>query len=667
MSVALHAGAITAALLGLAAASLLLSRTKQGISIFYALVVLVAGSAALSAAYALLQGNFTTVSLPIGLPGTGARLRFDALASAFALIANLSIAITSLYAIGYGRHEETPLRVLPFYALFILGMNLVLVADDAFTFLVAWEFMSLSSWALVVVRHREAESRFAASFYLVMALIGALALIFAFGVLASGGDYLFDTMRAHKLGDGAAALVLFLTLAGAGSKSGLVPLHAWLPPAHAAAPSHVSALMSGVMTKIAVYGFIRIVFDLMGAPDSWWSIPVLLAASTSAVLGILHAMVQTDLKRLLAYSTIENIGIVYIGLGLALAFKSHGMTEAAALAVTAAIFHAFNHSTFKSLLFLGAGAVQHATHTRDIEKLGGLIHRMPKTALAFLVASVAISALPPLNGFVSEWMIFQAILLSPDLPEWGLKFLVPASGAMLALSAALVAACFVRAYGVVFLSRPRTSAAEKAEETDGFSLAGMFVFAALCLAAGILPGFVIDALAPAARQIIGGAMPPQASISLLNIVPVSESRSSYNGLMVFGFMVVAGFLSAFIIHALASNKTRRSPMWDCGYPGQGPAVQYTASAFAQPIRRVFGVVFRTRDIVEMPPPGDLRPARFKSEMSDPIWNLLYAPAMALVGYAGDRINFLQYLTIRSYLSFVFAALIGLLIVLAIWP
>lgn len=667
MNVALHAGAITAALLGLAAASLLLSRTKQGISIFYALVVLVAGSAALSAAYALLQGNFTTVSLPIGLPGTGARLRFDALASAFALIANLSIAITSLYAIGYGRHEETPLRVLPFYALFILGMNLVLVADDAFTFLVAWEFMSLSSWALVVVRHREAESRFAASFYLVMALIGALALIFAFGVLASGGDYLFDTMRAHKLGDGAAALVLFLTLAGAGSKSGLVPLHAWLPPAHAAAPSHVSALMSGVMTKIAVYGFIRIVFDLMGTPDSWWSIPVLLAASTSAVLGILHAMVQTDLKRLLAYSTIENIGIVYIGLGLALAFKSHGMTEAAALAVTAAIFHAFNHSTFKSLLFLGAGAVQHATHTRDIEKLGGLIHRMPKTALAFLVASVAISALPPLNGFVSEWMTFQAILLSPDLPEWGLKFLVPASGAMLALSAALVAACFVRAYGVVFLSRPRTSAAEKAEETDGFSLAGMFVFAALCLAAGILPGFVIDALAPAARQIIGGAMPPQASMSLLNIVPVSESRSSYNGLMVFGFMVVAGFLSAFIIHALASNKTRRSPMWDCGYPGQGPAVQYTASAFAQPIRRVFGVVFRARDIVEMPPPGDLRPARFKSEMSDPIWNLLYAPAMALVGYAGDRINFLQYLTIRSYLSFVFAALIGLLIVLAIWP
>ena len=255
MNVALHAGAITAALLGLAAASLLLSRTKQGVSIFYALVVLIAGITALSAAHVLLHGNFTTVSLPIGLPGTGARLRFDALASAFALVANLSIAITSLYAIGYGRHEETPLRVLPFYALFALGtfgvtrldrqrtlevglrvvaadrdgvhigtdelfLALQLVADDAFTFLVAWEFMSLSSWALVIVRHREAESRFAASFYLVMALIGALALIFAFGVLASCGDYLFDTMRAHKLGDGAAALVLFLTLAGAGSKSG---------------------------------------------------------------------------------------------------------------------------------------------------------------------------------------------------------------------------------------------------------------------------------------------------------------------------------------------------------------------------------------------------------------------------------------------------------------
>lgn len=667
MNVAVHAGAISAALLTLAAVSLLLSRNPRGVSVFYALIALIAAFGAISAGCVLLHGNFSAAALPVGLPGIGVKLRLDPLAAAFSLIVNLSISITSVYAIGYGRDEKAPLRVLPFYALFVLGMNIVLIADDAFSFLLAWEFMSLSSWALVVPRHRERESREAGAFYLVMALIGALALIFAFGVLAAGGDYLFDSMRAHPLGAGSAAAVLFLALIGAGSKSGLVPLHAWLPPAHSAAPSHVSALMSGVMTKVAVYAFIRIVFDLMGAPQSWWAIPVLMIASVSAVLGILHALLQNDLKKLLAYSTIENIGIVYIGLGLALAFKAHGMAGAAALAATAAIFHAFNHSIFKSLLFLGAGAVQHATGTRDIEKLGGLIHKMPKTALAFLIASVAISALPPLNGFVSEWMTFQAILLSPELPEWGLKFLIPASGAMLALSAALAAACFVRAFGIVFLGRPRTKAAEEAAETDFFSLTGMFAFAGICIIAGVLPGFVIDILSPVAREIAGGAMPPQAAVPLLGIVPVAESRSSYNGLMVFGFILLVGFLSALIIHVLASNKTRRAPAWDCGYPDPSNATQYTASSFAQPLRRVFGGIFRASEKVDMPAPGDLRPARYASETHDLAWNFLYAPLIATVGYAADRVNFMQFLSIRHYLALVFMTLVGLLTVLALWP
>src|SRR5437763_6550552 len=262
-----------------------------------------------------------------------------------------------------------------------------------------------------------------------------------------------------------------------GSKAGVVPLHVWLPLAHPAAPSHVSALMSGVMTKVAVDGFVRITFDLLGPPAWWWSLVVLALGGVTAVMGVLYALMQHDLKRLLAYHTVENIGIIFIGLGLALAFKAHGMAFAAALALMAGLLHVFNHSVFKSLLFFGAGAVLAATVARDMEDVGGLIHRMPQTAFVVLIGCAAISALPPLNGFVSEWLTFQAILLSPQLPSWGLKLLVPAIGALLALSAALAAACFVKAYGVTFLGRPRTRAAEAASETDWCSRTAMLVLA----------------------------------------------------------------------------------------------------------------------------------------------------------------------------------------------
>jgi hydrogenase-4 component B len=456
-------------------------------------------------------------------------------------------------------------------------------------------------------------------------------------------------------------------LIGAGSKAGIVPLHAWLPLAHPAAPSHVSALMSGVMTKVAVYAFVRIALDLAGAPAWWWSILVLALGGVTAVMGVLYALMQHDLKRLLAYHTVENIGIIFIGLGLALAFKAYGMLFAAALALTAALLHVFNHSLFKSLLFFGAGAVLTTTGERDMEHLGGLIHRMPQTAFVFLVGCAAISALPPLNGFVSEWLTFQAILLSPQLPSWGLKFLVPAVGALLALSAALAAACFVKAYGVTFLGRPRTRAAETAVETDSFSLAAMFVLAALCLLAGILPGLFIDALAPVSMAVIGARMPEQIGSQWLSIVPIAASRSSYDGLLVFLFMIISGTLAAFAIHRLASDRLRRAPAWDCGYPDPSPATQYTATSFAEPIRRVFGtVLFRAREQVEMPPPGDMRPARLTVQMTDPIWDWLYAPLAATIGAAADRLNRLQFLTIRQFLTLVFCALVILLLVLAVW-
>jgi NADH:ubiquinone oxidoreductase subunit 5 (subunit L)/multisubunit Na+/H+ antiporter MnhA subunit len=426
--------------------------------------------------------------------------------------------------------------------------------------------------------------------------------------------------------------------------------------------------MSGVMTKVAVYAVIRVLFDLLGPIQWWWGTLILVLGGATAVLGILQALMQSDLKRLLAYSTVENVGIVFVGLGLALAFRANAMDGAAALALTASLFHVFNHSVFKSLLFYGAGAVLASTGHRDMEKLGGLVHRMPVTTVAFLVGAVAISALPPLNGFVSEWLTFQAILLSPELPHWDLRILVPAVGALLALSAALTAACFVKAFGVSFLGRPRSRAALEARETDRLSMAAMLTLALLCVAAGVLPGFVIDAIGPAAAIGSGTRMPAQGTLPWLSIIPVAESRSSYNGLFVFVFIAVAALLGAFAIHWLASRAHRRAPPWDCGFPDASPATQYTGGSFAQPIRRVYGtVVFRAREHLHMPAPGDTGPARFEVRLKDLIWERLYAPLAGAVTRVGDRLNPFQFLTIRRYLGLVLVALVALLALVVLWP
>src|SRR5271170_945163 len=659
-----------AALLALSLAAIVIGpRGRGGFFVYSAALALCLGLLAGGAFQLLGRQAPEAIILPLGLPWIGANFRLDALSAVFVMIVNLGAAAASLYGIGYGRHERDPERVLPFLPGFLAGMNLVLLADDAYTFLFSWEFMSLTSWALVMAHHRESDNQRAGYVYIVMASFGTLALLLAFGLLAgAGGAYTFQAMRAASPTAGVAGLALMLALVGAGSKAGLVPLHVWLPLAHPAAPSHVSALMSGVMTKVAVYGFVRFAFDLLGPPAWWWSIVVLTLGGITAVMGVLYALMQHDLKRLLAYHTVENIGIIHIGLGLALAFEAFGMPSVAALALTAGLLHVFNHSLFKSLLFFGAGAVLTATGERDMEHLGGVIHGMPRTALAFLVGCVAISALPPFNGFVSEWLTFQAILLTPQLPSWGLKLLAPAVGALLALSAALAAACFVKAFGVTFLGRPRSMMAERAKETDQFSLAAMSFLAVICLVAGVVPSLFIDALAPAAQSLVGDRLPAQIGVAWLTIVPIAESRSSYNGMLVFLFVIASGSLAASLIHRFASRALRRAPAWDCGFPDSNPATQYTAASFSQPIRRVYGAhVFLARERVEMPPPGDLRPARFEVELHDLAWERLYQPIALAVAYAADRLNPLQFRTIRQYLSFVFFALVFLLAALALWP
>jgi formate hydrogenlyase subunit 3/multisubunit Na+/H+ antiporter MnhD subunit len=659
-----------AALFFVAALGIALGRVSAGTPLVYgaSLLACLAGLAAALLHLTAPEAPVATLTLPLGVPWLGTHFRLDALAAFFLLVANLGGAAASLYAIGYGRHEPSPLRVLPFFPAYLAGMNLVILADDAFTFLVAWEFMSLASWALVMADHRSQANARAALIYLVMASFGTLCLLLAFGLLAGPeGGYVFATIRESRPESYVAALVLLLTLVGAGSKAGVVPLHVWLPLAHPAAPSHVSALMSGVMTKVAVYGFVRIVFDLVGSP-SWWSgLIVLAVAGITTVLGVLYALMQHDLKRLLAYHTVENIGIIFIGLGLALAFEANGIAWAAALALTAGLFHVLNHSIFKSLLFFGAGAVLTATGERDMERLGGLIHRMPRTAFFFLVGCVAISALPPLNGFVSEWLTFQAILVSPQLPQWGLKLMVPSVGALLALSAALAAACFVKAFGVTFLGRPRSRAAERAREVDRFSLSAMFALAALCFLAGIMPGFVLDLLAPVAQSLVGSTVPRHSGPPWFSIVPIAESRSSYNGMIILVFLIVSGWLTAIFIHRFATRATRRSAIWDCGYPDPSVATQYSGSSFAMPIRRVFGtIVFEVRERVDMPRPGETRAGHFHSRVFDPAWRRAYGPLARTVTRAAGRLNALQFLTIRRYLTLTFVGLIVLLLVVAAW-
>jgi formate hydrogenlyase subunit 3/multisubunit Na+/H+ antiporter MnhD subunit len=646
-----------------------LSRDAIATRVVYGASAIICGLALANAAMSLVGSISTTLTLPFGLPWLGAHFRLDALSSFFLVIVNLGGAAASVFGVGYGRHEHSPCRVLPFFPAFLAGMNLVVMADDAFSFLLSWEFMSLMSWALVVSHDRSSENMRAGYIYIIMAGFGTLTLLLTFGILAGpDGNYAFDAMRGHMLAPGGIVIVLLLSLLGAGSKAGLVPLHVWLPLAHPAAPSHVSALMSGVMTKVAVYAFIRIVFDLAGPIDWRLSMIVIAAGAVTALLGVLYALMEHDLKRLLAYHTVENIGIIFVGLGLALAFRANGLVAAAALSASAALFHVFNHSVFKSLLFFGSGAIQSATGERDMEQLGGLIHRMPKTAVVFLIGAAAISALPPLNGFASEWMLFQAVFLSPTFPQWGLRFLAPASGAMLALSAALAAACFVKAFGVSFLGRARSAAANAAKETDRYSLTAMFALSALCVVAGIVPGFFTDALAPATRLLTNEAMPTlNLATPWTPLLPGVGSPNSYSGFIVTATLIAAAAATVLFVQVFASLATRRSPAWDCGYPDPSTTTQYTAGSFAQPIRREFGTIaFRARETVTMPPPGDLAAAQFHVSLHDPAWDAIYSPVVRGIGFIAERMNQLQFLTIRRYLMIVFATLVFLLLVLVRW-
>ncbi len=604
----------------------------------------------------------STAILPAGLPDLPFHVRVDPLSGFFLLLlGGVSFGI-SLFSAGYFRgNGEQTLGLLCFqYHVFLASMAFVLIADDAYLFMVSWESMALSSYFLVTTEHHSEQNRKAGFVYLLIAHLGALSILLSFGVLHGGhGDYTFDALRRAELSGFWASIAFLLAFFGFGAKAGMLPLHAWLPEAHPAAPSPVSALMSGVMLKTAIYGMIRVIYDLIGSVRWEWGLTVLLFGAATSLFGVLFALMQHDLKRLLAYHSVENIGIILIGIGLSMVFIGSGHPVAGALGLIAGLYHTLNHAVFKGLLFLGAGAILKSTGLRNLNEMGGLIRYIPHTAFYFLIGALAISALPPLNGFVSEWLTFQASLQAPLLESSVVRSLVPIVAAVLALSGALTGMCFVKVYGVAFLGQHRHELARKPRDASGWERAGMLWLALACLALGLLPVLMIGQLNNVTRVLINAGLSNEAMTSgWLWLVPTSSAQASYSPI-VFLLVIAAVFaLTYLVVRHVYHGRLRRSDPWDCGFPAQTSRMEDTADGFGQPIRQIFAPVYLIHR--EIPRPDDPQPV-FKQEVEDRHWYWMYLPIARFAEFLSSHVGKLQQGRISVYLLYSFLTLIALLV------
>ena len=603
------------------------------------------------------------VVLPLGLPDLPFHLRLDALSSFFLFLLGATSAGISIYAGGYMRQGEgtAPGLHCLIYHLFLASMAFVILADDGYAFMVSWEGMALSSFFLVTAEHRHAEIRRAGYLYLLIAHIGAVGILLSFGVMAgSTGDYTFDAMRAFPPEGIWPTVAFLLALFGFGAKAGLLPLHIWLPEAHPAAPSPVSAMMSGVMLKTAIYGLLRVSFDLLHAQLWWWGALLLVLGLATALFGVIFATVQTDMKRLLAYSSIENIGLIVVGFGLTLIFKSFMLPHLAALALTATLYHCLNHAFFKSLLFLATGSVLHATHERNLGKLGGLIHRMPWVAWLALIGVLASAGLPPLNGFVSEWLLLQSFLFTSGLPQGYLNMLLPVVAGAVALIAALAGFAMVKFFGIVFLGQPREETLAHAQDAGRLERIGLLWLGVGCILLGLLPNVVITLLDPVTRLLVDSGLSGAANNqSWWLLAPINEDRASYSPAIFLGSIVAFVPLVFWFVRRCYHGRMTRVDAWDCGFPLQTARMQDSAEGFGQPIRRIFSPFFkRTR---EHPSPFDAQP-RYFSRVEDPFWYWLYLPIAKIVEHGTRLIAFLQQGRIAIYLLYSFITLLTLLVV-----
>jgi formate hydrogenlyase subunit 3/multisubunit Na+/H+ antiporter MnhD subunit len=613
--------------------------------------------ALLGVALPAVWGAPQSIVLPVGLPGLPFHFRLDALSALFLMVIGGASAGVSLFSAGYFRRAEgTPPGLMCFqYHVFLAAMALVVLADDAYAFMVMWETMALASFFLVTANHRSAEIRRAGYLYLLIAHLGALAILLCFGVLqANTGDYSFDNMRVQTLSPFWASAAFLLALVGFGAKAGLVPLHVWLPEAHPAAPSPVSALMSGVMLKTAVYGFLRVTYDLLPDLLWWWGVTVLAVGLVTALLGVAFAAVQSDMKRLLAWSSVENIGIIFAGIGLSLLFAAYGMPAVAALALTAALYHVASHALFKSLLFVATGSVLHATSERSLGRLGGLLRVMPWVGWASLLGVLASAGLPPFGGFVSEWLLLQSFLFTPQLPNSFLNMLIPAVAALIALVAALAGYVMVKFYGVVFLGQHREEKLARAHDAGSWERLGMAWLAAGCVLLGVLPAQGLHVLAPVVERLTGASLAGGGWL----LVPVAVERASYGPLLFLAGVGASVVLAFLLVRRLYHGRVRRAPPWDGGFPWLTHRMQDTAEGFGQPVRQIFEPLYRLRRY--LPGAFDARP-RYEVVVGDPVWHWLYLPVARAVEGTARFIGRLQQGRISIYLLYSFAALIAVLL------
>ncbi|MFX1765599.1 hydrogenase 4 subunit B [Paraburkholderia sp. A1RI-2L] len=609
-----------------------------------------------------MRGPTQTLVLPIGLPGLPFHQRIDALSAYFLAVLGLVSAGVSAFSSGYFRKGEgTPPGLLCFeYHVCLASLALVLLANDAYGFLVAWEMLTISATFLVMSNHRIAEIRGAAFLYFLISHAGALALLISFGLLQAGtGDYTFDAMRAQHLSPLWASVAFLLALAGFGAKAGIFPLHVWLPEAHPAAPSPVSALMSGFVLKAGLYGMLRTVFDLLHLQIAWWGVLMLALGLFTALLGVVFSAIQSDMKRLLAYSSIENIGLMFVSLGLAVLFRAFGMNGLAALAMTALLYQIASHAAFKSLLFVGTGAVLHATGERNLGRLGGLIHRMPWTAWAALVGALASAGLPPLSGFVSEWLLLQSFLFTPGLPNPFLNMAIPLIAALIALVAALAGYTMVKFFGIVFLGQPREASLARARDAGRWERAGFGWFVAACVLLGLMPVQTVRALTPVVRQLAGADLGAALQAgSWLLLAPTGVERASYMPAVFLAFFVGCCGLAYLLVRRFYHGRLRRAAPWACGNPFVTARMQDSAEGFGQPIREIFAPLFRIERSV--PSPFDAQPT-YRVTASDRTWAWIYAPLARGLRWMGALAGRLQAGRIAVYLTCSFLALITLLI------
>jgi len=566
------------------------SHAKLTNYIAHSIALLGSTVAILCAIFVFMQGKMEVV-LPLVLPFGPISASVDYLSAYFLLILGVIGTVTSIYAYGYSReyyHCRLPLMA-GLYNAFLLSMVLVFTVSHVVAFLIAWEVMSVVSFFLVNHEYEQQVNTRAAFIYIVMTHLGTIFIIIAFLLLAGGaGSMDFSQLTGNLVSEKVRNIIFICAFIGFGTKAGMVPLHIWLPRAHPAAPSHVSALMSGVMLKTAIYGMCRFFLDFLGAGPVWWGALILVLAIITAVIGVLYAFIEHDIKRLLAYSSVENIGIILLGIGAGMVFMSKQLPVLAGVAFSAALYHVFNHALFKSLSFMGAGAVLQAAHTKDIEQLGGLIKKMPYTAVFCLVSSVAIAALPPLNGFISEWLTFQVLLFLPQaLTGIVGKIFSGLLIALLGLTGALAVACFATAFGITFLAKPRSKRAEQAVEAPAAMLVAMAILAGSCIILGLWPQGMLMILSKTLGEFSGLDTIGLVSRDWYILAPATGHSDGGISMLAIILLLFSGFAVGLLLHSIAGKeKTAVGETWTCGIiPNYH--MEYTATGFSKSIRLVF--------------------------------------------------------------------------------